>query len=549
MPERIELPQKPSGDELQQLQQMYSYLYQMAETMNSNLAQIGGNELTDAEMAIMRDVISEPAAGTDGMQQIAAEAETLKSMIIKTAEFVRTEINEYNIRLMGSVTAEGQLGKYVRKTNLDVDINPEGIRQNFTFAEIIRGLRTYEINSKNYIYSGLLRTVNQVPVYGVAVGKDIVTFTQDGEEVYTDSNKVAEFTADALTFYQNNAVVAKYTSSGIELYGAGNKAIGITSNRISFYNKVGSTDTEIMYITGGQIYAAKDMSINSGAGLLIESGGKLDVKSGGDLNVKSGGDLYIDSGGKIDIKSGGNLNIKSGGDLTIEGGGDLLVNSSGKIKINSGGTLDVNTNNFVLDSANKKMSAGNWTFNQYGVNCYVSAGHQLMWGVSGTEIVMSLNQGSAGAPEADAQMRLGLTTPQYDSGVSNQPCLHFGKGGFWGIIGGTTYALQEIYARRSCYWTLQQQSSRQVKDHIEELPEMGDVIDRLKPVSYQYRQMPGEKRFGLIWEDTIDVLPEICAGNPLGDPGQRAINYLELVGILLKEIQSLRQRVAALENG
>ena len=508
MPEIIEYPQKPNGNELQQLQQMYGYLYTMAETLNRNLAQIGGNELTEAEMKIMRDVIGEPAE-SDGVRQVAAEAETLKSMIIKTAEFVRTELQEYNIRLMGGVEAEGQLGKYVRKTKLDVDITPEGIQQKFSFAEIIQGLKTYEINSKNYIYSGLLRTVNGIPVYGVAVGKDIVTFTQDGEEVYTDGNKVAEFTADALTFYQNSAAVAKYTSSGIELYGAGNKAIVITSNRISFYNRVNNADVEVMYITGGKIYAAKDMSINSGAGLLIESGGKLDVKSGGNMNVKSGGNL----------------------------------------KVESGGTLDVNSNNFVLSSANKKMSVGNWTFDQYGVNCNAGTGHKLMWGVSGTEIVMSLNQGSAGAPEADAQMRLGVHAPQYDSGVSQQPCLHFGKGGFWGIIGSTTYALQEIYARRSCYWSLQQQSSRRMKDNIKPLPEMGEAIDALVPVSYEYKAIPGETRFGLIWEDTIGILPEICAGNPVGDPEQKSINYIELIGILLKEIQSLRRRVAALENG
>lgn len=88
-------------------------------------------------------------------------------------------------------------------------------------------------------------------------------------------------------------------------------------------------------------------------------------------------------------------------------------------------------------------------------------------------------------------------------------------------------------------------SSRDIKHDIQPLENMGDKIDKLKPVSYVYNDDPEEhKRFGLIFEDTKPVLPEIC----IEDEHNKAINYVDLVPVLLKEIQDLRARVAELEK-
>jgi len=89
-------------------------------------------------------------------------------------------------------------------------------------------------------------------------------------------------------------------------------------------------------------------------------------------------------------------------------------------------------------------------------------------------------------------------------------------------------------------------SSREVKHDIKILPDFGKIIDRLNPVSFVYNHDKKErKRFGLIWEEAVDVLPEICTE----DDGEKGITYPDLIPVLLKEIQSLRQRVAALEGG
>lgn len=88
-------------------------------------------------------------------------------------------------------------------------------------------------------------------------------------------------------------------------------------------------------------------------------------------------------------------------------------------------------------------------------------------------------------------------------------------------------------------------SSRYVKDNIVNLKEMGNILDQLNPVSFIYKDDPfNEERYGLIYEDTIKFCPIICH-----EHGQsKTINYIDLIPILIKEIQSLRKRLKSLED-
>lgn len=88
-------------------------------------------------------------------------------------------------------------------------------------------------------------------------------------------------------------------------------------------------------------------------------------------------------------------------------------------------------------------------------------------------------------------------------------------------------------------------SSRSIKKDIEALPEMGSILDALVPVSFAYKGDPEKLRYGLIYEDTKEVMPVICFDDGKGDPG---IVYTDLIAPMLKEIQSLRLRVKELET-
>ena len=93
-------------------------------------------------------------------------------------------------------------------------------------------------------------------------------------------------------------------------------------------------------------------------------------------------------------------------------------------------------------------------------------------------------------------------------------------------------------------------SSRNVKHNIREIKTIGDIIDKLAPVEFVYNDDKQDKKhFGLIYEDTVGLLPEICEETRTKEgKAEKAINYAELVPVLLKEIQDLRKRVAELER-
>lgn len=125
-----------------------------------------------------------------------------------------------------------------------------------------------------------------------------------------------------------------------------------------------------------------------------------------------------------------------------------------------------------------------------------------------------------------------------------------GEGDERGNIGLPDQIWSILYVRKQYRGaTDSQYSSRDVKKDISPIPDMGDIIDRLKPVLYRYVWDPSGQpiRHGLIYEDTLPVLPEICEAKQPG-AASATIMYEELTPILLKEIQLLRARVSALEG-
>ena len=98
-------------------------------------------------------------------------------------------------------------------------------------------------------------------------------------------------------------------------------------------------------------------------------------------------------------------------------------------------------------------------------------------------------------------------------------------------------------------------SSKHAKHDIEELPDMGDLLDKLTPVSfkYNYKHVENQTRYGLILEDAVKVLPAICFVPDYEEGSaeylsEAAISYTDLIAPMLKEIQLLRARMKKLEE-
>ena len=145
-----------------------------------------------------------------------------------------------------------------------------------------------------------------------------------------------------------------------------------------------------------------------------------------------------------------------------------------------------------------------------------------------------------------------VLNPQHQSNsglritVLNGDIIIYGDNGI--RLGDTNAAygrIDYIYVQNLDYVNIHGSSSREIKHDIKKLESVGEKFDKLEPVTFVYNEDPEQKqRMGLIYEDTVKVMPEICSEYD----GNKAISYVELIPALLKEIQELRARVKALEE-
>lgn len=92
-------------------------------------------------------------------------------------------------------------------------------------------------------------------------------------------------------------------------------------------------------------------------------------------------------------------------------------------------------------------------------------------------------------------------------------------------------------------------SDRRLKTAIVDMPDKGAVIDALQPRQFEFLADPGNPVDGFIAQELADVVPAAVTPGDDGEEIERTwcVDYSRLVPLLVREVQSLRARVAALE--
>lgn len=90
-------------------------------------------------------------------------------------------------------------------------------------------------------------------------------------------------------------------------------------------------------------------------------------------------------------------------------------------------------------------------------------------------------------------------------------------------------------------------SDQRLKENIVDAPEFGSVIDSIKVRSYNWKTDQTHQRAGFIAQELVTVAPE-AVHQPENPEEMMAVDYSKLVPMLVKELQSLRARVAQLES-
>lgn len=199
-------PPTLSGEEAEQLQQLYRYLSTISDQLNTALMDITIEQLAPETKEIVT------AGGGEALQK---QETALKSLIIKTAQIVRTEMDEIKTTLQYQVNAiSDQFGALNTQLTNKVNLTAEGLQQAFEYIEELTDYtdedKSYKNRLNQYVNIGVVRYDDQNnPVIGIAIGENITN--PDGS--INQNNRLATFTVDRLSFYQGAAEVAYFANN------------------------------------------------------------------------------------------------------------------------------------------------------------------------------------------------------------------------------------------------------------------------------------------------------------------------------------------------
>jgi len=109
---------------------------------------------------------------------------------------------------------------------------------------------------------------------------------------------------------------------------------------------------------------------------------------------------------------------------------------------------------------------------------------------------------------------------------------------------GTTIGSISVTASATSYNT---SSDQRLKENIADADDAGSKIDAIQVRQYEWKADGSHQDYGMIAQELVEVAPE-AVSVPENSEEMMGVDYSKLVPMLIKEIQSLRNRVAQLEG-
>lgn len=197
-----------TGNDKEQLAQLRSYLYQFIPQLQWALNSI---ETSGASNYVAPQNSRSTSSASSPTFDAVVAFKDLKPLIIKSADIVQAYYDEISQRLEGIYVAESDYGTFVQKTEQSISQTSEGIEQTFTnIQQIITDIKNLDLSLAEVtarIRSGVVdEDDNGLPIYGIEIGQ----ITEiDGNEEF---NAFARFTANKISFYDQNGIVLGYIS-------------------------------------------------------------------------------------------------------------------------------------------------------------------------------------------------------------------------------------------------------------------------------------------------------------------------------------------------
>lgn len=208
-------PPMTEGTDVGQFIEVRRYLFRLVEELNNALSSITVVGSADSAQNVTVSL------NENVKKAISDSNAELKSMIIKNAKLVESEIDELTAIFQSSYVAKSEYGTFTEDIENEVTQTASGLEQQITATSQILG--KYISTTSGYIRQGIVRYDGIEPVIGIAIGQDITTTgatetVNDVEyEVIDTSRNMSVWTSEKLSFYVNGAEVAYFANNSLHI--------------------------------------------------------------------------------------------------------------------------------------------------------------------------------------------------------------------------------------------------------------------------------------------------------------------------------------------
>jgi hypothetical protein len=192
-----------------------------------------------------------------------------------------------------------------------------------------------------------------------------------------------------------------------------------------------------------------------------------------------------------------------------------------------------------------------------------SGGERAELGTSGAyPLLFNTNNGERMRITSDGNLLVGCTTTGFAGGINTGIYLTNNTGGSGGLhiinnsnntatnvvtfygYNGTQTGSISTFVNTTNYNT---SSDARLKENVADADDAASLIDAIKVRKFDWKLDSSHQRYGMIAQELATVAPEVVSQQAHPDD-LMGVDYSKLVPMLIKEVQSLRARVAQLEG-
>ena len=210
-------PPMLTGSPVEQVSQMRTYLFQLAEMLNVALTETD-NKITTVKEDSQQSVSASKAEADNSYK-------ALRNLIIKTGDTVILVRDEINQTLRSSYVSKSDYGAYYEQIETSVKQTAESVLTSYDYdAKIsdvlgrVEGLDNWTAHVEGYIRQGIIgEDESGLPIIGIAIGQNLRSLgkqTVGGVEydVLDDTQSCAFYTATGISFRLGGKEVAYLTN-------------------------------------------------------------------------------------------------------------------------------------------------------------------------------------------------------------------------------------------------------------------------------------------------------------------------------------------------